>query len=137
MKAARALQEKQEENDRDQDHSLGQVVHDRVQGVVQQVAAVQHGNHLHAGWQNAVVELVHFVVDGLERGFLFRAFAQQHAALDDVRLIDDAPILHVVGPGHVAQADLRALRDVRNIFDPQGGAGLGFQDSLLDVVARC
>jgi len=55
-----------------------------------------------------------------------RRLAHQHRALDDIGLVDNVPVLHVVGSGHVTQPDLRTLDHVRDVFDPKGGAGLGF-----------
>ena len=55
--------EEQQQDDGNQDHSLAEVVQHGVQGEVQQIAAVQHGNDLHAFGQDAVVELVHFLVN--------------------------------------------------------------------------
>ena len=62
----------------DQNHPFGQVVHHRVQGEMQQIAAIHHRNHLHARRQDAVVELVDLFVNRRERWFLFRAFAHHH-----------------------------------------------------------
>ena len=99
------IQQKQEQNDADQNHALGQVVHHRVQSEMQQVAAIEHGNDFHAGRQKAVVKFVDFLVNGVERGLLFRAFAHEHGALNHVGLVDDAPVLHVIRSRHVTQAD--------------------------------
>ena len=114
-----------------------QVVHHRVQGEMQQIAAIQHGDHLHAGRQDAVVELVHLLVNGLERGLLFRALAHQHDALNDIGLVDDAAVLHVIGAGHVAQSDLGTLRHFGDVLHPKRGPGLCLQDGLLRCRARC
>ena len=40
----------------------------------------------------------------------------------------------MVGPGHVAQPDLRALLHLRDVFDSQRGPVLGLQDGILDVL---
>ena len=70
----------------------------------------------------------------LKRRFLLGPLAHQHDTLDDIRLIDDAAVLHVVGSRHVTQADFRALRDFRDVLDPQRRSRLLSQHSLLDVV---
>ncbi len=45
----------------------------------------------------------------------------------DIRfIVDDVPVLHVVGSRHVAQPDLRTLDHFRDVCDPKGSAGLGF-----------
>ncbi len=67
--------------------SLAQVVQHCVQRVMKQVAAIEHGNYLHTLGQNAIVELVHFLVNRFERGAFLGPLAHQHAALDDVELI--------------------------------------------------
>ncbi len=94
--------------------------------VAQQIAAVEHGNDLHAGRQDAVIELVDFLVNGIECGLLFRAFAHAHHTLNDIRLIDNAPILQVVGSGHVAQPDFWSLGHLRDVLHPKRRARLVF-----------
>ena len=42
---------------------------------MKQIAAIQHGDHLHTRRQDAVVEFVDFLVNGIERRLLFSAFA--------------------------------------------------------------
>ena len=126
MSAARTFSKKQEQNYADQNHALGQVVHHRVQSEMKQIAAIQHGNDLHARGQEAVVEFVYFLVNGVERGLLLCAFAHQHGALNNIGLVDDAPILHVIGSRHVAQTDFGALGNFGDIFHAQGGPGLCF-----------
>src|ERR1700733_15316745 len=128
------IQQKQEKNDAHQNHAFDKVMHHCVQGEVKQVAAIQHGNNLHAGRQDAVVQLVHFLVNGVERGLLLGAFAHQHTTLNDVGLVDDAAVFHVIGSRHVTQPDFGALADFSDIFHSQRGPGLGFQHSLLDVL---
>src|ERR1017187_1881279 len=118
------IEEKQEENDADQDHAFRQIVHHRVQGEMKEIAAIQHGDNLHTWGQDPVVELIHLLVNCLERCLLFGALAHQHDALDDIRLIDDAPVLHVVGASHMAQTDLRTLAYFRYVLYAEGGSGL-------------
>jgi len=65
-------------------HSLAQVVHDRVKGVMQQIGAIKHGNDLHAGGRNAVVQFFHFLMDCFQRGPRVRALAHQDDTLNDV-----------------------------------------------------
>ena len=52
------IPKKEEQNDDDEDDAFGEVMQDRVRGVVQQIAAVEERNDLHAMRQNVVVELV-------------------------------------------------------------------------------
>src|SRR3984957_10023294 len=128
------IQKEQEKNDADQNHALCQVMHYRVQGEMQEIAAIQHGNDRHARGQDAVVEFVHLLVNRIERRLFFGAFAHQHRTLNDIRLVDDAAILHVVRSGHVAQSNLGALGDFRNVFHSKSGSGLSLQDGLLNIV---
>ena len=76
------------------------------------------------GGRMPLLSCIHLLVNCLERRLLFRALAHQHDALDDIRLVDDAPILHVVGSGHVAQADFRTLGHFRDVFHAKRGSGL-------------
>ena len=46
-----------------------------MQGVMKQIAAVQHGNDLHAFGQDALVELFHLFVNPVERGPFLRALS--------------------------------------------------------------
>src|ERR1700733_7103967 len=83
------ITEKQEENNRDQDHPLAEVVQHRVQGEMKQIAAVQHRNDFHTLGQDVVVELVHLFVNPVECRAFFGSLAHEHAGLDDVGLIDN------------------------------------------------
>jgi hypothetical protein len=73
-------------------------------------------------------------VNGIERGLLFGAFAHQDHTLNDIRLVDDATVFHVIGPSHVAQPDLGALCHLRNVFYPKCGPALSLQNGLLDIM---
>src|SRR5271165_3628821 len=83
------ITEKQKEDDRYQDHPLAEVVQHRVQRVTKQIAAVEHGDDLHTLGQDVIVQLVHLLVNSFDRGTFFGPLAHQHAALDDVGLIDN------------------------------------------------
>ncbi len=61
------IQKKQKKDDAYQNHAFGQVVHHRVQGEMKEIAAIQHGNDLDTGRQDAVVELIHLLVNRSER----------------------------------------------------------------------
>ena len=60
------IPEKQKQDDDDQDDALGQVVQHRVRRVVQQIAAIEERNDLHARRQNVIVQLLHLLVDAFE-----------------------------------------------------------------------
>src|SRR5208282_6643231 len=97
------ITKKQKEDDRYQDHSLAEVVQHRVQRVMKQIAAVEHGNDLHTLGQDVIVELVHLLVNLFKRGAFFGPLAHQHAALDHVRLIYNDAVRTMIGSGHVPQ----------------------------------
>ncbi len=69
------IPEEQKKNQRYQDDSLGQVVEHGVRGVVNQIAAVEKRNDLHAARQDDAVQLFRFRFDGLERGLRLGALA--------------------------------------------------------------
>ena len=52
MNAPRTLPRKNKQDDHHQDDALGQVVQHRVRGEVDQIAAIEEGNDLHALGQN-------------------------------------------------------------------------------------
>ena len=105
MNAPRRLPEKQEQNHRHQNDAFGQVVQHRMGGVVQQIAAVEVRNDLHAGRQDVLVQLLHLVVDGLQRRVRIRALAQQHDAFHHVVVVDDLAVLPMNRLPDLAQPD--------------------------------
>src|SRR5580658_6003080 len=133
-KCAANITEEQKKDDRDQDHSLAQVVQHRVQRVMKQVAAVEHGNDFHTFGQDVIVELVHLLVNPFERGAFFGTFAHQHAALDDVRLIDNRAVRTMVGSGHAPQANSGAPFDDRDIPDAYWRTIRSRQHGILDIL---
>ena len=78
--SAADVAEKQEENDRDQDHAFRQVVQHGVAGEVDQVAAIDERNDLHARRQDVIVHLLDFFVERFESRIGGGAFAQQDDA---------------------------------------------------------
>src|ERR1700678_4797079 len=95
------ITEKKKENDRYENHSLAEVVQHRVQRVMKQIAAVEHGNDLHTLGKDVIVELVHLLMNPFDRGAFFGPLAHQHAALDDVGLIDNDAVRTMIGSGHM------------------------------------
>src|ERR1700691_2471571 len=128
------IAEKQKEDDRYQDHSLAEVVQHRVQGVMKQIAAVEHWNDLHTLGQDVIVELVHLLVNPFERGALFGPLAHQHAALDDVAVIDNDAVRTMIGSGHAPQPNSRAPFDDRDILYANRSAVRGRKHGVLDVL---
>src|SRR5580704_9598605 len=101
---------------------------------MQQVAAIQHGNDLDTFGQDPGIQLLYFLVDGVERGLLLGALEHQNDALDYVGLVDDDTIATMSGAGHVSQADPGAPPDVGYVLNSDGRSGLIRQDRLFDVL---
>src|ERR1035438_5126308 len=131
-RAARVAQE-HEKDQGHQDDALGEVVQHRVRGEVNQDAAVEEGNDLHAGRQDAVVELVDLGVDGVEGFVGVGAFAQKDDAFHDVAVISDLAVGVVDRLADLPEADLGALCDSGDVLDADGGSALRFDEGFLDV----
>src|ERR1700677_4103152 len=119
-KCAANITKEQKEDDGYQDHPLYEVVQHRVQRVMKQIAAVEHGNDLHTLGQDVIVELVHLLMNPIDRGAFFGPLAHQHAALDDVGLIDNDAVRAMIGSGHVPQPDSGAPFDDRDVLNADG-----------------
>ena len=96
-KRAAHIAQEQKKNQRDQQHSVGQIAQHGVRRVMHQIAAIQMRDKLHSrrGAGPAVFAPVQFgdlCVQRLERGIGFGAFAQQDDAFDHVVVIDDRAI---------------------------------------------
>src|ERR1700691_3273086 len=128
------IAEKQKEDDRYQDHSLAEVVQHRVQRVMEQIAAVEHGNDLHTLGQDVVVELVHLLVNPFECGAFFGPLAHQDAALDDVGLIDNDAVRTMIGSGHVPQPNSGAPLDDRDVLYANRSPIRSRQHGVLDIL---
>ena len=128
------ITEEQEEDDRYQDHSLAEVVQHRVQRVMKQIAAVEHGNDLHTLGQDVIVELFHLLVNRFERGAFFGPLAHQHAALDDVRLIHDDAVGTMIGSSHVPQPNSGAPVDDRDVLYANWSPLRSRQNGVLDIL---
>ena len=125
ISAPRSVAEEQEQDHHHKNDALSQVVQDGVGGVMHQIAAVEKGNHLHAGRKNMIVQLLDLRVDALQRRVRIRALPQQHDAGDHVIVVDDLSVLQMPRSRELAQPDLRPLCDDRDVFDLQRRAGLG------------
>src|ERR1035441_2689680 len=64
-RAANIAQE-EKENDRNQDHSLRQIVLDRFDGEGDEIRTIEERDYLHALGQNIGVELLYFLMDALQ-----------------------------------------------------------------------
>src|ERR1700691_2326243 len=101
---------------------------------MEQIAAVEHGNDLHTLGQDVIVELVHLLVNPFERGAFFGPLAHQHAALDDVGLIDNDAVRTVIGSGHVPQPNSGAPLDDRNVLYANRSPIRSRQHGVLDIL---
>ena len=118
QRAAHVAQE-EKENQRDQQHAVGQIAQDGVRGVVHQVAAVEVGNEFHALRQAAaVVQFVDFLVQRVESGIGLRALAQQDDAFDHIVIVDDGAIFMADGFAELAQTNFGRLHDHAKIAHP-------------------
>ncbi len=145
---AAQVPEEDEEDDDDQDDALGQVVEDGGGGEMEEIAAIEERDDLHAGRENVIVEFLHLGVDSLEGGVGVLALLEEDDAFDDVVVVDELAVLavnllrtHVAGAvfrlaglADLAEADLWTLNDAGDVGDADGRAVGGFEDSLLDVV---
>ena len=66
--------------DRHEDEALGEVVEDRVRRMVDQVAPVVEGDHLHARGQDVLVQLFHLFVEAIDGRIEIGAFPHEHDA---------------------------------------------------------
>src|SRR5580658_3723218 len=128
------IAEKQEKNNYHQNHSLDEVVHDRVGRVVNEIVAIQIRNDLHTPWQDEVVQPFDHGMDSFERGGRVRTLAHEHNPFDHIVVIDHESVSPVNGLSNLAQADLRTLGYNSYVFQPQGRAVLCFEDGLFDIL---
>ncbi len=105
--------------------------------IVDEVAPVVERHDLDAGRQDAAVQLLDFLVDGLQGRVETGAFPHEDDAGDDVVVVDDLPVFPMDGPAELAEAYLRALGDDSDVLDAHGRAVLRRDDRILDVCPSC
>ncbi len=93
-----------------------------MRGEMNEVAAVQEGNHGHSGWKQSqtligtfAIELRDLVMDLHQRGVGFRALAEQHDAGDYVVVVDDFSVRQVPSARELAEPHLGPLRHYGDI----------------------
>src|SRR5271165_845004 len=128
------IAQKQEQNERDEDHPLGQVVKHRVGREANQTAAINERNDLHPPGQNVIVHLLNSLVKSFKNRVRIRTFPQEHDAGNDVVVIDDLAVFAMDSPGELAQTDFRSLLDDAEIFDAERGSIPGEDYGLFDVM---
>src|ERR1019366_5165869 len=101
--------------------------------VVQQIAAVNERNDLHAGRQNVTVQFLYFLVEPFEGLLPIGAFSHGDPGRNHIIVVDDLPIFTVNRPGELAKANLRPLRDDGNILYAQRSATLGHKYNVFDI----
>src|SRR5580698_716537 len=127
------IAEEQEKNNYNQNHSLGEVVHDCVGRIVNEIVAIQIRNDLHTPRQDGVVQAFDHGMDSFERGGRVRTLAHEHNPFDHIVVIDHESVSPVNCLANLAQADLRTLGNDSYVFQPQGRAVLRFEDGLFDI----
>src|SRR5579864_8954523 len=104
-----------------------------------QLAAVEMRDEFHSRRQQAglavlTIQLVNFLVEGVQRGLRNRPFAQQDDSLDHVIVVEDGSIFPVDSFSKLSEAYLRGLNDIPEITDPHRSSVLYFDDGGRDVV---
>ncbi len=130
---AAKVAEEDEQNDRDQDDSLGQVVEHGMRGQLHQFAAIEVRNDLHARRQEMLVEEVDLLVQGGQHVVGVGAFAQQHGAGHDVGIVHDLSGLAMNGFAKLAQPDPRSLPHNADIAHAHRNPVLRFEHDGADV----
>ena len=105
------IAEKEKQNDGDQQDALGQVVHHRVSSEVNQVAAIEKRNDLHARRQKVRRSDRPPSHEGRQHRVGACAFSQQHDAFDDIVVVENRAVFAMNRLCRSAQPDLGPLRD--------------------------
>src|SRR6185312_4873514 len=98
-----------------------------------QVAAVQVGNHLHPRRQDALVQFLDLRVDAVQGAIRLGALAQKDDSFHFVRLVEDLAWAGVRPFTDLPEPDSRTLGNIREVPDADGRAIHRFQDRLPDV----
>src|SRR5579872_6199938 len=101
-----------------------------VRSVVNQVAAIDEGNDLHARRQNMTVQFLHFLVNPLKSCIGGRSLSQKNDPRDDIIVVNNLFVFTVNSPSKLAEPKLRSLRNDSNVFYPEWGAILAEDDGF-------
>ena len=126
--------QKDKQNEHHQDDAFGEVVQHGVGGEFEEIAAVDQRNQLHARGQDVIVHLLDLGVEPAKRLIGVGAFTKKRDPGNNVRAIDQLPILMANGAGELSQANFRALRDHGNILDMDRRTVLAQNDGVFDVL---
>ncbi len=127
------IAEKEEKNYGNQQHAFGQVVKHGMRGQVHQVAAVQERDDLYPRRENALVQLLHFFVNGYEGFVRIGALAQQDDSFDRIVAIHYRAVRASHSFADLPQANPRALRDDADVLYADRRSVLCFDQRLFDV----
>ena len=128
--------QKQEEDDGDQDHAFGEVVLDRVHGVIRPASErSRKGTTLTPlGSRMPLFSLSTSAWMRLQHRVGVVAFLQQDDAFDGVGVVDNGAVGPVRGAADLAEADLGALGDRGDVPDPDRRAVLRLHDGVFNVL---
>ena len=130
--AAHVPQE-QEQHDHHQDQAFGQVVQDRVGGVVDQVPAVQVRHDLYARRQHCSFRSAIFSCSGPSTSSGCAPLRMSTTPSTDIVVIDYAAIHTVDRLADLAQPDFRPLLDLRHVAHTHRSAVLCLEQCGADV----
>ena len=118
-----------------QNDAFGQVVQHRVRGVVHQIAAVEKRNDLHAPRQDVIVQLVHLVVDAVQRASESAPLRSSTMPSTTSLSSSTTSVSAVNGPADLPQPDLWPLRHRGDVPHADGRAVLRLEDSVCSMSA--
>src|SRR6266481_1687364 len=124
----------EKQNHQNQYDPRSQVMENGAGREMQQVAAIKHWDDLHAGRQDALVKLLHLLVDGGERFIGIGSLAQQHDALDYIVVVDNVSVSAVNGLAIFSQANFWPLLNRADIPNTERGTVLGVDHRVCDVI---
>src|ERR1700693_3057250 len=107
-----------------------------MRGEMDQVAAVQIRNDFYSRRKDSVVQLVHFLMNGLQRGLGFCSLSQKHDAFHDIVVIDYFSVFTMNRFSNLAQPDFGTLHYCGNVFHTQWRAVLRFSTGCSIFWAR-
>src|SRR5580700_9214693 len=116
------VSEKQEEDQRNQEHAVREVSQNRVAGVFDEVAAIQMRYKFHSGGQETMVELVDFLVQSGECRLGFGSFAEQDDTLHHIFIVDDSTVFMTDGLPQLSQPHFRSLHHGPEVADSNRSA---------------
>ena len=109
-----------------------------------QLGAIEKRLNGYALGQDAVIQLLDFLMDAIEHRVGVVALLEEDDPFDCVGIVDDLVVvidglalLHsgrLAGAADLAEADLRSLRNGGDVLDGDGRAVGGFDDGVLNIL---